>query len=189
MKYLGLTQIKSKKGRFLEIGAGAGRTAKAILSIKDTEEIKYVIADIPPAVNICLNNLKSNFPSKKIVTAFNVNNEMDLIDSLEKNDILFIFPHQIKLFPRKTFDISLAVDCLHEMEKKIIKEYMINFENVSKLLYFKVWEYAGLPYSFYQHHSIHEPKDYAIKDTWREHFKERCLYPSNFFQLGYEFID
>ena len=65
------------------------------------------------------------------MTAFNVNNEMDLIDSLEKNDILFIFPHQIKLFPRKTFDISLAVDCLHEMEKKIIKEYMINFENVS----------------------------------------------------------
>ena len=51
--------IKSKKGRFLEIGAGAGRTAKAILSIKDTEEIKYVIADIPPAVNICLNNLKN----------------------------------------------------------------------------------------------------------------------------------
>ena len=73
------------------------------------------------------------------------------------------------------------------MEKKIIKNYMINFENVSKLLYFKVWEYAGLPYSFYQNYSVHRKGDYSIKNSWKEHLKERCLYPSDFFQLGYEF--
>ena len=62
-----------------------------------------------------------------------------------------------------------------------------SFENVSKLLYFKLWEHAGLPYSFYQHYSAHEKKDYFIKDSWKEHLKERCIYPANFFQLGYEF--
>ena len=29
--------------------------------------------------------------------------------------------------------------------------------------------------------------DYFIKDAWKEHLKQRCLYPSNYFQLGYEF--
>ena len=100
---------------------------------------------------------------------------------------MFIFPHQIKFFPKKTFDISIAIDCLHEMDKRIIKDYMVNFEQVSKLLYFKVWEYAGLPYSFYHHYSVHKKKDYFIKDYWKEHFKERCIYPSKFFDLGYEF--
>ena len=72
----------------------------------------------------------------------------------------------------------------NEIAKKYETKY---FENVSKLLYFKVWEHAGLPYSFYQHYSAHEKKDYFIKDSWKEHLKERCIYPANFFQLGYEF--
>ena len=91
------------------------------------------------------------------------------------------------MFKKKTFDISIAIDCLHEMEKKIIKKYMAAFENVSKLVYFKVWEYCGLPYSFYQHYSVHKKEDYWVQKHWKEHLKERCLYPSNFFQLGYEF--
>ena len=34
------------------------------------------------------------------------------------------------------------------MEKKIVKKYIQNFENISKSLYFKVWEYAGLQIHF-----------------------------------------
>ena len=180
-----LGKLSVRKNRFLEIGAGSGRTAKTILSINDNS--KYVIADIPPAINICLNNLRASFPRKKIAKAFKINDQIDLNTTLEKNDILFIFPHQIRLFPKKTFDITLAIDCLHEMEKKTIKNYMVNFEHVSKLLYFKVWEHAGLPYAFYQNYSVHKKDDYFIKDSWIEHFKERCIYPSKFFELGYEF--
>ena len=180
-----LNKLTLTNGKYLEVGAGAGRTAKSILSIKDG--VKYVIADIPPAINICLNNLKASFPEKKISTAFKFNDQKYLNDSLEKNDILFIFPHQINLFPKKTFDIAIAIDCLHEMEKNTIKNYMIAFENVSKLLYFKVWENCGLPYSFYQYYSVHKNEDYFIKPQWKEHFKERCIYPSKFFELCYEF--
>ena len=46
---------------------------------------------------------------------------------------------------------------------------------------------AGLPYAFFQHYSIHRKEDYFINDYWKEHFKERCIYPSKFFELGYEF--
>ena len=73
------------------------------------------------------------------------------------------------------------------MDRRIVKEYMVNFENVSKLVYFKVWENAGLAYSFYQYYSVHKKKDYFIKDSWKEHLKERCVYPAKFFQLGYGF--
>ena len=177
--------LNVKKNRFLEVGAGAGRTAKIILSINDNA--KYVIADLPPAINVSLSNLRASFPNKKIARGFKLNNQNDLNTVLEENDILFIFPHQIKFFPKKSFDLSIAIDCLHEMEKRIIKEYMINFEHVSKLLYFKVWENAGLPYAFFQNYSVHRKEDYFIKDSWKEHFKERCVYPSKFFELGYEF--
>ena len=175
---------KTKKKNFLEIGAGSGRTAKTILSIN--EDIKYVIADLPPAINVSYNNLKACFPNKKIIKGLELNPD-NLRNAFEENDVLFVLPHQINYFDKKIFDISIAIDCLHEMDKKIVKNYMQSFENVSKLLYFKVWEHAGLPYSFYQHYSAHEKKDYFIKDSWKEHLKERCIYPANFFQLGYEF--
>jgi putative sugar O-methyltransferase len=180
-----LLKIKNKKNNFLEIGAGGGRTAKTILSIKN--DIKYVIADIPPAINFSYNNLKASFPEKKFCNAFSLNKQKDLINVLNDNDVLFIFPHQINLFPKKTFDLSIAIDCLHEMEKETIKKYMESFEQVSQLLFFKVWEYCGLPYSFYQYYSVHKNEDYSIKNHWKEHFREKCLYPSNFYHLGYEF--
>ena len=179
-----LDKLDVKKKRFLEVGAGSGRTAKVVLSINN--DAKYVIADLPPAINVSFNNLKISFPNKKVAKGFELNQE-DLNIAFDKNDILFIFPHQIKFFSKKTFDISIAIDCLHEMKRRIVKDYMINFENVSKLVYFKVWEYAGLPYSFYQYYSVHRKEDYFIKDHWKEHLKKRCIYPSKFFELGYEF--
>ncbi len=180
-----INKIKIKKNKILEVGAGSGRSAKTIMSI--IENTKYVIADIPPAINLCLGNLKKYFPEKKIATAFKIMNSEDLKIALEKNDILFIFPHQIKLFEKSTFDISLAIDCLHEMEKKTIKLYMSLFEKVSSSLYFKVWENAGLNYSFYQHYSAQKKEDYFIKSNWKEHLTQRCLYPSKYFEFGYEF--
>ncbi len=179
-----LGKIEKKNNIFLEVGSGSGRTAKSILSIKN--DVKYVIADIPPAINICLNNLKSFFKNKKISTAFEINDPNELDSALKKNDVLFIFPHQIKLFPKKKFDVAIAIDCLHEMEKKIIKKYMTMFEETSKLLYFKVFENSGLAYSFYENHSVHNNEDYSINEKWTEHLKKRCLYPSSFFELGYE---
>lgn len=179
-----LEYVKNQNNRILEIGSGSGRTAKAILSIK--KDIKYVIADIPPAINISHNNLKKFFPEKKVNFAYNKNPE-ELDTEIMKNDVTYIFPHQIESLTKKSFDIALAIDCLHEMEKKIIKKYIHNFENISKSFYFKVWEYAGLPNSFYKYYSIHKKEDYFIQDHWNEIFKERCIFPSNYYQAGYIF--
>ena len=179
-----LNKTKNKKNKILEIGAGSGRTAQSLLSIIDN--VKYVIADVPPAIYFSLNNLKKCFPNKKILTAFDIQNENDINLALDNCDVLFIFPHQIKLFDKKTFDITLAIDCLHEMEKKVIKVYMGMIDKVSQFLYFKVWENSGLNYSFFEHHKASSKSDYSIKDTWVEHLNEKCLYPSNYAEFGYE---
>ena len=100
--------------------------------------------------------------------------------------IILDLPFQ-KEIPNVNFvDVAIAIDCLHEMEKKIIKKYMTMFEATSKLLYFKVFENSGLAYSFYENHSVHNKEDYSINEKWTEHLKKRCLYPSSFFELGYE---
>ena len=180
-----IQKIKNKRNIFLEVGSGAGRTSQTILAIE--KKIKYVIADIPPAINVSKKNITQLYPEKKISNAFDINNQSDLINKIAENDVTYIFPHQIELFPEKFFDISIAIDCLHEMEEKIVKRYISNFENKSLSLYFKVWEYAALPNSFYKYYSAHSKKDYFIKDNWREVFKEKCIFPSNYYQLGYIF--
>ena len=156
-----LNKLTSIKGTFLEVGAGSGRTAKAVLSIKNN--VKYVIADIPPAINICLDSLRNTFPEKKIATGFKYNTSKDLNDLINKNDIILIFPHQIKLFSKKTFDITIAIDCLHEMKKKTIKGYMEIFNNKSKFLYFKVCEEIYVPYDFNNYLNVSNEKSYFIK--------------------------
>jgi len=184
IEYL-LNSVKKRKGNILEVGAGSGRTAGTILALN--QGIKYVIADIPPAINYSMNSIGQKFTDKKIGKGFLETNSDQLINSIEKNDVVFIFPHQIKMLPKKYFDLSIAVDCLHEMDKKTVKNYIHYFEKVSDMFYFKVWEFAGLPNSFFETYSIHNKKDYSIKDEWREIFKERCFFPANYYQAGYKF--
>ena len=179
------TRLKNKKKNFLEIGAGSGRTCQTIMSIN--EDIKYVIADIPPALNVAYTNIKGLFPEKKISFGFDINSERQFLEFYSKNDLIFIFPHQIKFIPDKFIDISIAINCLHEMEERIVARYMKYFEKKTYSLYFKVWENAGLPNSYYKYYSVHNQDDYFINDKWLEVFKERCIFPSNFYQLGYIF--
>ena len=188
MEYEKIQILTSKvKGSLnvFELGAGYGRTANMILSL--SENVKYVIADLPPAIYFSKKNLASIFPNKRIASAFEINSKGEMMKVFKNNDILFVFPHQINLFEKKSFDISLAIGCLMEMEKNQIINYMKNFENLSNFLYMKVWENSGLPYSFYKYYSVHKKSDYSIKENWKEHFKDRCIVPSNVFELGYEF--
>ena len=175
----------NKPLNILELGAGYGRTANMFLSL--SEGVKYVVADFPPAITLSENNLKESFPNKKITSAFEINNKEDMEKTFKNNDVLFILPHQINLFERKNFSLSIAIGCLNEMEKKQIVNYMKIFENISNFLYIKAWEYSGLPYSFYKYYSVHRKTDFSIKEEWIEHFKDRCVIPSNQFELGYEF--
>lgn len=171
----------------LEIGAGSGRTTETLISLlSETKKIKYVIVDIPPALYINYLRMKNNYRDKNIYVCYKINNESDLEKIFENNDIILMLPHHLDFFKNKVFDITIAIDCLHEMDKKIIKYYMDKINIVSKNLYFKVWNETYLAYSFNNHLKAQDKKSYFIKDNWDLVSQENCIFPSNYIETIYK---
>ncbi len=169
----------------LELGAGSGRIAEVILNFN--EKFKYVICDIPLAIFISYLRLKKAFPKKKISLCFDIKNEESMMNNLLNNDILFIFPHQVQFFKKKTFDIFLAIDCLHEMDKRTIKKYMNYADTYSNYLYFTVWNKTKVPFSIKKNElSAYSDMDYSLNKNWKKIFKKSSIFPSSFIQLCYK---
>ena len=169
----------------LEMGAGSGRIAEVILNFN--EKFKYVICDIPLAIFISYSRLKKAFPKKKISLCIDTKDKEEMMNKLLNNDILFIFPHQIQFFEKKTFDIFFAIDCLHEMDKKTIIKYMNYADIYSKYLYFTVWNKTRVPFSMFKNElSAYSNVDYSINKNWKKIFIKNSIFPSNFVQLCYK---
>ena len=188
LAYHSITSIPSfskSNNIILEIGAGQGAIAEVILS--NNEKFKYVICDIPLSIFISYSRLKKAFPKKKISLCFDIKDKADMMEKLLNNDILFIFPHQIQFFEKKTFDIFMAMGCLCEMDKKTIKRYMNYVDTHSKYLYFEVWDNTKVPFSIIKNKlSAHSDSDYSINKKWKKIFIRNSIYPSNIVELCYE---
>jgi len=173
--------------KYLEIGAGSGRTSEAIMSLNDN--INYVICDIPPALYISYKRLKLAFPNKRIKLLIDEEDKVKLEKEINSSDISFIFPHQLKNISNKFFDITLAIDCMHEMDKTTINYYWKVFNNISKNIYFSIWNITFVPYSktFFkkQNRLDYELGDYSIPKNWKLIYKNNLVFPSNFLVLGY----
>ena len=183
-KFVKLQNIKS----ILEIGAGSGRTSQAIMTFN--QDLRYIISDIPPAIFISYTRLKKTFPDKKIKFLFKYKNEKSLMDEINNNDISFIFPHQMKDIQNKFIDLTLAIDCIHEMDKKTIKNYFHQINKFSNLFYFSVWKKTIVPYSGTFTKTSNQldyySRDYPIPDNWKKTFEEDLIYPSNLISAGFE---
>ncbi len=184
-----IDKISSTSLNILEIGAGSGRTTETIISLlENKKKIKYVIVDIPPALYINYLRMKNNYPNKKIKISLGIESFESLKEIYEKNDIILILPHQLNYFKNKNFDLTVAIDCLHEMDKKTIKFYMNSIDRVSNYLYYKIMGETYIPYSFKNFLSAKDKKSYQIKDSWELIFHENCIFPSNYYEFGYKVI-
>ena len=176
--------------KILEIGAGSGRTSEAFLTIKEKKNSKYIICDIPPAIYVSYKRLKIAFPNKKISLLIDTDNKNDLKNKIEESDISFIFPHQLKLLDKKFIDLTIAIDCLHEMDKSVIQYYINSINEFSKNFYFSVWEKTEVPYSkniFRQKNILdHYKNDYMIPTSFKNILKENLIFPCNQIALGYK---
>ena len=159
--------------------------ADTILSINNKN--KYVICDVPVAIYISYYRLKKRFKEKKIELAIDIDNQNDLGDCIKKNDLVFIFPHQLKFIKNKIFDLTIAISCLHEMEKKTLKFIMHNINNSSRNLYFSIWEKTDIPFSLFGTtlRSSNVNKDYFINSNWVQKVKKKAHFPSNIVQFLY----
>ena len=86
---------------------------------------------------------------------------------------------------KKYFDLFIAIDCLHEMKKNTLKEYMKIAEYVSKKIYFKVHEKAHVPFSF-DIFNINNKDSYFIDPKWNLIVKKKSLFPSNDWECAYK---
>lgn len=180
-----IPSFSKKNNIILEIGAGSGRVCDTILTFN--KEFKYVICDIPPSIYVSYVRLKIAFPNKKIFLCFDIKDHINMMNSLKNNDILFIFPHQIEFFNKKTFDIFIANNCLHEMDKKTIKKYMNYADIYSKYLFFKIWNKYKVPFSIIDNElSAHSNKNYSINPKWKMIKKEKAIFPSTMYEFIYK---
>ena len=184
----------------LEIGAGSGRTSQSIMTFNSN--CKYVICDIPPALYISYERLKKVFKNKNIGLLYDYQNnnqkvklegggssEQDLNTQINHYDISFIMPHQLSLLNNRFFDLTIAIDCLHEMDKKTINKYINNINKISKLFYFSVWKKTNVPFSGifnrFSNNLNYYSNDYNLPKNFKKEFEEDLIFPSNFISSGY----
>ena len=170
----------NKLHNILEIGAGSGRTCASLLKI--TNDMKYTICDIPPTLYIAQYNLQKTFPGKKIFKFRSFNNFSNIKDEFEKADIKFLTPDQIKYIPNKIFDLSIAIDCLHEMSKKQVENYFDEFDRLSKNIFFKCQNTQWANFE----NSKYTIDNYPIKKNWKKILHEKCFIPNEYFDAIYK---
>jgi len=168
-----ILDVEKQNLKILEFGAGYGRTANLFLSL--SSKVKYVIVDIPPAICVSYKEIKKNYPEKKVLSAIDINDYQSMNDAVEKNDVILIFPHQLKFFKKKYFDLSIMIGITLEMEPKDVKRYMEYVDLLSNNLYLKVFKYSGLPFSFYKVYRHDVREDYFIGKSWKKIFLETGL--------------
>ena len=95
-------------GQVLEVGAGYGRTAFAILSL--FPDCKYTVVDIEPALTITRWYLTQLFPTDRIT---------------------FLSPAQINEIPRSSMDLAVSIFSLSEMTPETRDEYLLLFDRVA----------------------------------------------------------
>jgi putative sugar O-methyltransferase len=115
---------------FLEIGAGYGRLAHAILSTQPVS--RYYIVDIPPALHVSKWYLSKLFPEKRIFHFRPFDRWSDVEQEIERADIVFLVPHQIELIPDHSIDISATVSSLHEMSVEQANNYLSQMGRIVK---------------------------------------------------------
>tara|TARA_B100001250_G_scaffold383323_1_gene377174 strand:+ start:562 stop:1677 length:1116 start_codon:yes stop_codon:yes gene_type:complete len=180
---------KEKINSVLEIGAGSGRFSETFINLNDNT--KYIICDIPPAIYINYIRQKKVFNQKKIKLCFDVKTSVELNNHIKNNDILFIFPHQIKFLHESNIDLVIAIDCIHEMDKKTIKYYFENVDKFAQQLYFSVWRSTSVPYSspfkYLMNKLDAENKDdYQIPDNWKLLNNSKLYFPNNYNGIAYK---
>ncbi|MBS0619835.1 MAG: putative sugar O-methyltransferase [Verrucomicrobia bacterium] len=164
----------------LEIGAGSGRTAFCFLSL--LPHIKYVIADVPPALFLSQTYLSQVFPDKNVMKFRPFEAFEEIAEEYAAADLVFITPDQLAKLPDQSADLFLAIDCLHEMKADTVASYFREADRLASYFYYKCWEETTIPFDLVKH----TEKSYPNFSHWKELFREPCIAPSTFFHVIYK---
>ena len=143
-----------------ELGAGYGRTAYVFL--KHLRNTKYTIIDIPPALFVSQWYISKVFPNEKIFRYRKFTSFKKIEREFKSSKIRFLMADQIKMLPKKCFDLVINISSLHEMRKSQIKYYINQINRICRgYFYSKQWVRSRVPDNNYVRR-----KEYPIPSSW-----------------------
>jgi len=120
----------------LEIGAGYGRMAYLVHSIRT--RMRYIIADVPPALWVAQKYLSEVFPNLKISKYRQFKNFKNVKEAFTDSNLIFLTPDQLALLPDKFANFSLSVSSFQEMPRDQVRHYVSEMERLTtRCIYLK----------------------------------------------------
>jgi putative sugar O-methyltransferase len=144
----------------VEIGAGYGRTAHAILSCYP--DASYTVVDIHPAIDISHWYLRTLFPDRDLTF---IDAELGV-------------PHPVP------FDLAISISSLQEMTLQQVTEYLRMVDTSAlpgAVVYFKQWARWWNPDDEVEL----TMSDYRLPDRWRMVFERRARVQQRFGEAGW----
>lgn len=166
----------------LELGAGYGRDAYALLATKPG--IKYVIVDIPPALWVAETYLRRQFPSRRIFGYREFGDFAEIEREFRESDIAFFVSTQISQLPDSLADLAINISSLHEMRLEQIAFYFTQFDRLLKAggtFYFKQWKRGQVLFE----NVVIRQEDYPIPHSWLCELSRQAPLQSSFFEALY----
>jgi SAM-dependent methyltransferase len=145
----------------LEVGAGYGRTAYALLNA--FPDASYTIVDIEPALSIARWYLGQLFAPERLH---------------------FLPPDTMDELPRGSFDLVVSISSLHEMRIDQVERYLELFDHVAMggTVYLKQWSRWKNPAD----HVTLEFADYPIPIAWSPLFDTPAPVQTNFREAAWD---
>jgi putative sugar O-methyltransferase len=165
----------------LELGPGYGRTAYVFLSLMPS--VRYLIADIPPALAVAERYLSSVLKGRQIFRYRPFRSYEEVREEFERSDLAFLLPHQLEMLPGKSVDLFVNISSLHEMRLDQIRYYFgVLARLVRKYFYIKQWRESKIPF---ENVTIRET-DYPVPAEWRTVYRRPCAVQEYFFEALFE---
>lgn len=164
------------KQTIVEIGAGYGRLAYAIVS---SAPCRYIIVDIPPALYVSQWYLSNIFSEKNVFRFHNWKNYDDVKYKFDKSDIAFVTPDQFAKIPDNYFDIGIAISNLAEMTRAQVESYLRLFDDkVKSFVYIKQWISSENTLD----KQIYTKSDFDLPRNWNKSFDRTDHVQDRFFE-------
>jgi len=168
---------RSEIRTILELGPGYGRTAFVFL--KRMPGVRYVLADIPPALAVSERYLSGQFADRRVFRYRPFRRYEEVREEFEAAQLAFLLPHQLEFLPERCVDLFINISSLHEMRIDQIRYYFgVLRKLVRKYFYLKQWRESTIPF---ENVTIRE-EDYPIPADWRKIYGRSCAVQDSFFE-------
>jgi putative sugar O-methyltransferase len=165
----------------LELGAGYGRSAYVFLRLMP--HVRYLIADIPPALYVCERYLSQVLPDRRIFTFRPFTDYGQVREELESAQVAFLMPHQLDLLPERSVDLFVNISSLHEMRIEQIRYYFHRIDRLTAgYFYFKQWRVSHIPGD----EVVIREDDYPVRARWKRLYHRPCRVQDRFFEALYD---